>query len=151
MEIRDTDALNVTDVQNDFCPGGKLAVPDGDAVVPVLNALMPRFRVVIATQDFHPAGHASFVEQGGPWPEHCVQGTAGADLHPDLDAAGIGEVVRKGTDMTTDAYSGFLGTDLADRLRRHGVTRVFVGGLATDYCVKNTALDAVREGFETVV
>lgn len=151
MRLQDTDALVVVDVQNDFCPGGKLAVPGGDQVVPVINRLLPRFRHVLATQDFHPAGHASFAEQSGPWPEHCVQGTVGAELHPDLDRSGLQEVVRKGADMTTDAYSGFLGTDLAGRLRRRGVRRVFLAGLATDYCVKNTALDALQEGFETVV
>ena len=151
MKVTETDALNVTDVQNDFCPGGKLGVPGGDEVVGVLNRIMPLFRHVIATQDFHPAGHGSFLEQGGPWPEHCVQGTPGADLHPDLDVSRIQEVVQKGTDTVTDAYSGFLGTDLAERLRRREVRRLFVGGLATDYCVKNTALDALRLGFEVVV
>lgn len=151
MKVADTDALIVVDVQNDFCPGGALAVPHGDDVVGVINKLMPRFRHVIATQDFHPRGHSSFAEQGGPWPEHCVQGTKGAELHPELDTDGIDEIVQKGTAPETDGYSGFAGTDLADRLRRRGVKRVVVTGLATDYCVRATAIEAIANGFDAVV
>lgn len=151
MNVSDADALLVVDVQNDFCPGGALAVPGGDAVVGVINRLAPRFRHVLATQDFHPRAHSSFAGQGGPWPEHCVQGTKGAELHPDLDVTEIDGVVQKGTDPATDGYSGFAGTDLADRLRERGVERVFVTGLATDYCVRSTAIEAVANGFETIL
>lgn len=151
MRISDTDVLLVVDVQNDFCPGGALAVPDGDVVVGVINRLMPSFARVIATQDFHPRGHSSFEEQGGPWPEHCVQGTMGAEFHPGLDTDAIDQIVQKGTDLATDGYSGFAGTDLAERLRDAGAARIFITGLATDYCVRATAIEAVANGFETVV
>jgi nicotinamidase/pyrazinamidase len=151
MNVTDTDALIVVDVQNDFCPGGALAVPGGDEVVPVINNLMPRFEHVLATQDFHPPGHSSFVEQGGPWPVHCVQGTNGAALHPQLNEGGLDEIVQKGTDPATDGYSGFAGTDLAQRLRDRGIRRVFIAGLATDYCVQATAIEATEHGFEAVV
>jgi len=151
MDISDTDVLIVVDVQNDFCPGGALAVPDGDAVVPIINRLMPCFERVIATQDFHPPGHSSFAAQGGPWPEHCVQGTVGAEFHPGLDTDAIDEIVQKGTDLATDGYSGFAGTDLAERLRNGGAAKVFIVGLATDYCVRATAIEAVANGFETIV
>ena len=151
MDISDTDALLVVDVQNDFCAGGALEVPGGDNVVEVINWLMPAFEHVLATQDYHPHGHSSFVEQGGPWPPHCVQGTKGAEFHPGLDTDKINDVVQKGTDPQTDGYSGFAGTDLADRLGRRGVTRVFVTGLATDYCVRATATEAIDNGFDVVV
>jgi nicotinamidase/pyrazinamidase len=151
VEITDADALIVVDVQNDFCPGGALAVPDGDAVVHVINGIAPIFSVVFATQDYHPPGHSSFVEQGGPWPVHCVQGTRGCEFHPKLDTSQFDEVIRKGTELATDGYSGFAGTDLADRLWSRGATRVFIAGLATDYCVRATALEAIENGFETVV
>jgi nicotinamidase/pyrazinamidase len=151
MKVSDTDALIVVDVQNDFCPGGALAVPEGDQVVPVINGLMPLFEHVLATQDFHPPGHSSFAEQGGPWPVHCVQGTPGAELHPSLDTGGLDEVVQKGIDLQTDGYSGFAGTDLADRLRRMGTNRVIVTGLATDYCVRATVIEAIEHGFEVAV
>lgn len=149
MKVSEDDALIVVDVQNDFCPGGALAVPHGDEVVPVINRLMPLFSHVLVTQDFHPPGHSSFTEQGGPWPAHCVQGTSGAELHPSLDRTKVDQVVQKGTDPQTDGYSGFAGTDLADRLRQLGVKRVVVTGLATDYCVRATALEAIENGFET--
>jgi nicotinamidase/pyrazinamidase len=106
---------------------------------------------VFATQDWHPARHGSFVEQGGPWPEHCVQGTHGAELHASLDRSHIEAVVRKGTDPVVDAYSGFLDSDLEKQLNALGTRRVYVGGLATDYCVKHTVLDALRLGFATFV
>lgn len=145
------DGLVIVDVQNDFCPGGALAVPDGDAVVPVLNALARRFEVVFATQDWHPPDHVSFAERGGPWPVHCVQGTPGAELRPDLELPSGAEVVRKGQDDRSMGYSGFEGTDLGARLRAAGVDRVHLGGLALDYCVLNTALDAARAGFGVVL
>ncbi len=151
MDVTETDALIVVDVQNDFCPGGALAVPAGDEVVDVINGVMPYFSYVVATQDFHPPGHSSFTEQGGPWPVHCVQATTGAELHPELQQETIDEVVQKGTDPRTDGYSGFTGTDLADRLRSRGIKRVFVAGLATDYCVRSTTIEAIENGFDAVV
>jgi nicotinamidase/pyrazinamidase len=145
------DALIIVDVQNDFCPGGALAVADGDAVVPILNRLAAHFGTVVATQDWHPATHSSFAAQGGPWPPHCIAGTPGAAFHPDLDRSAIDLVVRKAMLTEQDAYSGFDGTDLAVQLRARGVRRVFVGGLALDYCVDATARDAQAAGFETTV
>ncbi|HEY3414210.1 MAG TPA: nicotinamidase [Armatimonadota bacterium] len=144
-------ALIVVDVQNDFCPGGTLAVPNGDAVVPAINRLMNRFPLIVATQDWHPANHCSFVEQGGIWPPHCVAGTPGAELHPDLRADSVALRVRKATTPEADAYSGFQGTDLAEQLRSRGADEVAVVGLATDYCVKATALDAKAAGFGVTV
>lgn len=145
------DALIIVDVQNDFCPGGSLAVTEGDAVVPVLNRLAPQFGTVVATRDWHPADHRSFAAQGGPWPVHCVAGTPGAGFHPALEQQSVDLVVQKATTPEQEAYSGFDGTDLADQLRARGVRRVYVGGLALDYCVDATALDARRAGFETWV
>ncbi|MEM6551109.1 MAG: bifunctional nicotinamidase/pyrazinamidase [Planctomycetota bacterium] len=170
-------ALLLVDIQNDFTPGppgGALAVPDGDAVIAVANRLMPEYALVVATQDWHPADHKSFASQHPGrsvgdviqwqgldqvmWPDHCVQGTAGARFCEGLDADRINDVVRKGTNVNIDSYSGFYdngppetrqSTGLADLLRGHGVTDLDVMGLATDYCVKFTALDAVSEGFNT--
>src|SRR5919108_5182280 len=113
MKVVDTDALIVVDVQNDFCPGGALAVPKGDDVVPVINGLMPLFSHVLATQDFHPPAHSSFAEQGGPWPVHCVQGTPGAEFHPALRLPDRAVVVSKGTEPDEDAYSAFHARDAA--------------------------------------
>jgi nicotinamidase/pyrazinamidase len=144
------DALLVVDVQNDFCPGGALAVTDGDLVVPVVNGLAPHFRRIFYTQDWHPANHISFKNQGGIWPPHCVADTLGAQLHPYLrlpDAVAI----KKGTEPDKEAYSGFQETDLAERLRKANIKRVMIAGLATDYCVKATALDALKAGFDVVV
>jgi nicotinamidase/pyrazinamidase len=145
------DALIIVDVQNDFCPGGALAVADGDAVVPILNRIAARFGTVVATQDWHPAKHSSFVAQGGPWPPHCIADTPGAEFHPDLNLGAIDLVIRKAMLTEQDAYSGFDGTDLAAQLRARGVRRVFVGGLALDYCVDATARDAQAAGFTTAV
>jgi nicotinamidase/pyrazinamidase len=145
------DALIIVDVQNDFCPGGALAVGEGDTVVPVLNRIAGRFGTVVATQDWHPANHQSFKEQGGIWPVHCVAGEAGAELHADLDQSAIDLYVRKATTPEQEAYSGFDGTDLAEQLKARGVERVYVGGLALDYCVDATALDAKQAGFDTYV
>jgi nicotinamidase/pyrazinamidase len=148
-----TRALVIVDFQNDFCPGGALAVPDGDAIAGRVNELAGSgdFELVVATRDWHPPDHGSFAEQGGPWPVHCVAGTTGAELHEALDPTPIHHVVDKGQDPGTEGYSGFEGTDLAAVLRRQGVEHVTVVGLATDYCVKNTALDALREGFAVTV
>jgi nicotinamidase/pyrazinamidase len=144
-------ALIVVDVQNDFCPGGALAVPDGDAVVEPANRLASSSPFVVATRDWHPPDHRSFAEQGGPWPVHCVQGTPGAELHPGIDRDRVDVVVDKGQAPDTEGYSGFEGTGLAELLRSRGVDAVDVAGLALDYCVRATALDAKRAGFDVVV
>lgn len=155
MKITDKTALIVVDVQNDFCPGGALPVFAGDSVIPILNRYADLFSrsgaPIYATRDWHPENHVSFKERGGRWPPHCLQGTKGAEFHPRLTLPKNAVVVSKGTDPDKDAYSGFQGTDLAARLRRREVGRLFVGGLATDYCVKNTVLDALEAGFETVL
>jgi nicotinamidase/pyrazinamidase len=162
-------ALILVDIQNDFCPGGALAVPDGDAVVGVANAVMPGFELIVATQDAHPKTHRSFAVNhpgknvyelvdldGVPqvlWPEHCVAGTPGYAFHPELRSDQIARVFPKGTDERIDSYSGFFdnghrrATGLGDFLQERGVTDVYVLGLATDYCVKWTALDALQLGF----
>jgi nicotinamidase/pyrazinamidase len=150
MKIQRTDALIIVDVQNDFCPGGAVAVADGDNVVDPINRVVPLFRHVVATQDWHPLNHCSFQEHGGVWPVHCVAGTPGAE-HSRLAQQQVNIRIRKADTADRDAYSGFDHTDLAEQLRRRGVTRVFVCGLATDYCVRATALDALKEGFKTVV
>ena len=143
----------IVDYQNDFNPGGALAVPDGDRIAPRINELAadPRFDLVVATRDWHPPEHGSFTEQGGIWPVHCVQETPGAELAPGLDRAGIDVIVDKGQDPGTDGYSGFDGTNLADLLRERGIDSLTVVGLATDYCVKHTAIEAVGEGFDVRV
>ncbi len=153
MNLTGEDALVIVDVQNDFCPGGALAVATGEEVARTMTRVAAAFSerggLVYATQDWHPAGHSSFAESGGPWPPHCVQGSRGAQLHPDLHLPGGYVNVKKGSDPEVDAYSGFLDSDLEGQLKAAGVTRVFVGGLATDYCVLHTVLDARRIGFET--
>jgi nicotinamidase/pyrazinamidase len=174
MQIRaNEDVLLVIDVQNDFCPGGALAVADGDAVVPVISRLMAQFAHVILTQDWHPAGHSSFASQHpgtvpfasiempyGPqvlWPDHCVQGTPGAAFHPQLLADRAELIIRKGFRREIDSYSAFYENDkttptgLAGCLRERGLGRVFLAGLATDFCVHYSAMDARRLGFEAVV
>jgi nicotinamidase/pyrazinamidase len=144
-------ALLVVDVQNCFVPGGSLAVPDGGAVVAPLNAYAEAVRrhggFVAASQDWHPADHLSFRERGGIWPPHCVQGTEGAAFHPALRLPADAYVVRKGYDPDREAYSAFDGTDLAPVLKAHGILRLLVGGLATDYCVRQSVLDAISAGF----
>jgi nicotinamidase/pyrazinamidase len=146
-------ALLIIDFQNDFCPGGALAVPHGDEIAARINELASSgdFDLVVATRDWHPRDHGSFAEQGGPWPEHCVQGTPGAELHPSLDRSQIDAVIDKGQNPGTEGYSGFDETDLAALLRERGIESVTVVGLATDYCVKNTALDALGEGLSVTV
>jgi len=145
------DALIVVDVQNDFCPGGALPVPNGDRVVPPINEILKKGWFAVATRDWHPKDHCSFQENGGIWPAHCIQGTFGAQFHPSLDLSRIQAVISKATEADKEAYSGFQGTSLVRLLRERGIERVFVCGLATDYCVKATALDARKEGFEVVV
>jgi nicotinamidase/pyrazinamidase len=147
-------ALIVVDYQNDFTPpDGALAVPEGDAIAGRINELARSgdYDLVVATRDWHPRDHGSFTERGGIWPVHCVQGTEGAELHPDLDTGPIDVVIEKGQDPGTDGYSGFDGTRLAELLREHGVEQVTLVGLATDYCVKNTALEALQAGFTVIV
>ena len=146
-------ALIIVDFQNDFTPGGALAVPEGDAVLERINQLAAsgEYDLVVATRDWHPPDHGSFSAQGGPWPEHCVQGTEGAELHPGLERSHIDVVVDKGQDPGTEGYSAFDGTDLAELLRERDIDQVAVVGLATDYCVKNTAFDALRQGFAVTV
>ena len=148
-----TSALVIVDFQNDFTPGGALAVPGGDAIAGRINELAAsgEFALVVATRDWHPADHGSFSERGGPWPVHCVRDTEGAQLHPALARGPIDVIVDKGQAPDTDGYSGFEGTDLEALLRERGITEVTVVGLATDYCVKNTALDALRAGFAVTV
>jgi nicotinamidase/pyrazinamidase len=145
------DALIVVDVQNDFCRGGALAVPDGEAVVEPINELARRADFVVATRDWHPPDHLSFKEQGGPWPVHCVRDTSGAQLHPQLDVDRIDAVVDAGREPEHEGYSGFEHTELDRLLRDHEVDTVHVAGLALDYCVKETALDARRAGFNVVL
>ena len=147
-------ALIVVDYQNDFAsPGGALSVSGGDAIAGRINELMRSgdYDLVVATRDWHPPDHGSFTEQGGIWPVHCVQGTEGAELHPDLDAAAVDVIVDKGQDRDTEGYSGFDGTELGELLRERGIDQVTVVGLATDYCVKQTALEALKEGFAVTV
>ena len=147
-------ALVVVDYQNDFAsPDGALSVSGGDAIAGRINELMRSgdYDLVVATRDWHPEDHGSFTAQGGTWPVHCVQDTDGAQLHPDLDAAAVDVIVDKGQDPGTDGYSGFDGTNLAGLLRERGIDQLTVVGLATDYCVKNTALEALQEGFAVTV
>ena len=147
-------ALVVVDFQNDFAaPDGALSVAGGDALAPRINELMRSgdYDLVVATRDWHPSDHGSFAERGGIWPVHCVQDTDGARLHPELDAAAIDVIVDKGQDPGTDGYSGFDGTNLAELLRERGIDQVTVVGLATDYCVKHTALEAMQAGFAVIV
>jgi nicotinamidase/pyrazinamidase len=149
------DALLIVDVQKDFLPGGNLAVPQGDEVVAPLNRCIAAFAdaglPIYATRDWHPADHCSFTPQGGIWPPHCVAGSAGSDFAAGLALPRDVVVISKAARRDADAYSGFEGTDLAQRLRAQGARRVFVGGLATDYCVLNTVRDAIRHGFEVVL
>lgn len=173
IEIIPNDTLVIIDVQNDFCPGGALAVADGDAVVPVINNLLPLFDHVVMTQDWHPAGHASFasshdgkqpydlidLDYGAQilWPDHCVQGSHGAAVHADLDTTPAEIIIRKGYRSGIDSYSAFYENDqktstgLAGALRERGLTRLFLAGLATDFCVYYSAIDGRREGFDVVL
>lgn len=152
-ELTTHDALVIVDVQNDFCPGGALAVEGGDEIIPVLNrwieAAQKNRAVIVASRDWHPPDHVSFKGQGGPWPIHCVQMTRGAELHPDLNLPPIDTWnIAKGSHPKREQYSLFDGTDVADRLNEHGVQRLWVGGLALDVCVRATVLDALKAGFE---
>ncbi len=164
-------ALIIVDLQNDFCPGGALAVKDGDKIIALINALQKQFNLVLATQDWHPNDHGSFASNHNKkpgeriilngldqilWPDHCVQGTKGAEFVDGLDIGNIDKIFQKGTDRSVDSYSGFFdnghkkSTGLGDYLKKKGVDDVYVAGLATDYCVKYTALDAAQLGFNTI-
>ena len=157
------DALLIVDFQNDFTPGGALPVAEGDEIAAPINSLLASFDLVVATRDWHPADHGSFsgvevdperwhgADPPSIWPVHCVAGTWGAELHPGLEQAKVDIVIDKGQDPLSQGYSGFQDTRLGDLLRERGVHRLFVAGLATDYCVKNTVLDARREGFDVTV
>jgi len=155
FEVNEKDALVVVDVQKDFCPGGSLPVQDGDKVVPILNDYIKIFlrarAQIYATRDWHPSNHVSFKLYGGIWPPHCIMGTEGAKFHPDLKLPKSVKIISKATTPNKEAYSGFDGTNLEKDMIEKGVRRVFVGGLATDYCVKNTVLDTVKAGFEAVL
>ena len=156
-------ALLIVDFQNDFCPGGALAVPEGDQIAGPVNRLADAFETVMATRDWHPHDHGSFegvavdpetwkgTDPPSIWPVHCVQGTEGAELHPSLDRSRLDLVIDKGQDPNSQGYSGFQDTDLARELRDRGVDEVVISGLATDYCVLNSTLDALREGFDVTV
>ena len=155
FELQRGDALIIVDMQQDFLPGGALAVPDGDAVIPVINQYAAEFSrrglPVFATRDWHPQDHCSFQEQGGPWPPHCVAGTPGAEFPPTLELPQDTIIIHKATSPAPDAYSGFQGTNLEALLRERGCRRVFVAGLATDYCVRATVLDALKADFDAVL
>jgi nicotinamidase/pyrazinamidase len=145
------EALLIVDMQRDFLPGGALAVPDGDAVIGPLEHAAATAPLIVASRDWHPPDHCSFVGQGGPWPTHCVAGTLGAELHPRIAGLPLVLVVDKATHANRDAYSAFDGTDLARFLQSQGVTRLVIGGVAAEYCVRASALDALTRGFAVVV
>ena len=148
-------ALHVTDIQNDFCPGGALGVPGADAIIPIVNDYIRFFHrqgfPVIASRDWHPPNHCSFKEQNGIWPVHCVQGSWGGQFHPKLVMALGVIILSRATDPKREAYSAFEGTPLDERLRNLGTETLFVTGLATDYCVRNTVLDACKLGYRVVL
>src|SRR6266481_4024393 len=155
MRMGPGDALLVVDVQNDFCPGGALGIREGDQIIPILNRWIEEAQRVgarvFASRDWHPRNHVSFKERGGPWPPHCIQETPGAAFHPDLRLPANVQIISKADKPDIESYSAMGGTDLAARFRSEGVKRVWIGGLAQDYCVRATALDAIRQGFDVRV
>lgn len=155
IELGKGDALLISDVQNDFLPGGRLAVPEGEQIIPVLNRYIGQFShrqlPVFAIRDWHPANHCSFIQQGGPWPEHCVAGSKGAEFSADLHLPVSALVISKGTDVEQDGYSGFTNRTFKEQLDNAGVRRLFIGGLATDYCVLNTVRDALSHHYNVVL
>ena len=155
LNISSKDALIVADIQNDFLPGGALPVDQGDQIIPVLNDYAKMFNKakakIVASRDWHPPKHISFTAQGGPWPPHCVQETDGAKFSRDLKLPLGTNIVSKATDSGKEAYSVFDGTELGEQLKAQGVTRIFIGGVATDYCVVNSVMDARKMGFDVVV
>jgi nicotinamidase/pyrazinamidase len=152
--ITNNSAIIAVDIQNDFCPGGALPVPDGDAVVYSMNPYITKFSEmglpVYFTRDWHPQNHISFKTNGGIWPEHCVQETYGAELHKKLLIPSRAVIISKGISPDNEGYSGFQGTDLDKRLKAINIRQLFIGGLATDYCVRSTVLDALHAGFDVV-
>jgi nicotinamidase/pyrazinamidase len=152
ISLQAGDALIIVDVQNDFLANGALAVPNGNAVIPVLNRYLTAFRdkglANVATRDWHPSNHCSFETQGGPWPPHCVQGTRGAQFPSDLDLGQDTTVISTASTPEREVYSGFQETDLHERLQRNGIKRLFIGGIATDYCVLATVKDGLRLGYK---
>jgi nicotinamidase/pyrazinamidase len=151
-QLTKNDALLIVDLQQDFCPGGALAVEDGNQIVPVINcwidAAQKARAVIVASRDWHPPHHVSFIERGGPWPVHCLQDTEGARFHPDLQLPPDAQIISKGIEPNHDRYSAFDQTGLADRLKQQGINRLWVGGLAQDVCVLITVLDGLAAGFE---
>lgn len=149
------DALLVVDMQNDFLPGGSLAIPEGDSIIPTINDYIEKFAkadaAIFASRDYHPANHISFKEQGGPWPAHCVIGTRGVEFHPDLHFAENTIYIEKGNNPAKEAYSAMDGTPLAGKLKEAGIKRVFVCGVATDYCVLASAKDLIAASYEVVL
>ena len=152
LRLKKGDALIIVDLQNDFLAGGSLEVPHGDEVIPVLNQYIGAFQAkdlpIFATRDWHPPNHCSFKAQGGPWPPHCITGTAGAQFAPDLILPSSALIISAATEPDKEAYSGFKGTDLDDKLRHNDIHRLLIGGLATDYCVLNTVKDAIELSYE---
>jgi len=155
MRFRPDDALLVVDIQRDFCSGGSLSIARADEIIPMINRLIAEATAagaaVVACRDWHPENHVSFAARGGPWPPHCVAGTKGAELHPDLSLPLGTPTVSKGTDPDRDEYSAFEATGLIERLRRQKTRRIVICGLALDFCVRASALQAARAGFETHV
>ncbi len=155
LNLTNKDVLIITDIQKDFLPKGALPIKEGDLVIPALNEYAKMFKnakaKIVASRDWHPKNHASFTTQGGPWPPHCVQDTEGAQFSPDLKLPQGTAIFSKATDPRKEAYSVFDGTGLGEELKTQGVSRIFIGGLATDYCVVNSVLDARKMGFEVVV
>lgn len=155
IQLTAGDALVVVDVQKDFLPGGNLAVPGGDAIIPILNNAIALFQQlelpIIATRDWHPPDHCSFLAQGGSWSPHCIAGTAGAEFATELQLPGTAHIISKATTPNAEAYSGFDGTPLQELLQTLKVKRVFIGGLATEYCVRNTAFDALQFGYTVFI
>jgi nicotinamidase/pyrazinamidase len=155
LDLKKGDALVVVDVQNDFLGGGSLAVPGGDEIVPIINQYIAVFQKnnlpIFATRDWHPPNHSSFQEQGGPWPIHCVAESKGSNFPHDLHLPDSTVVISKATAVDTDAYSGFDGTDLNEKLQSADIHRLLIGGLATDYCVLNTVTDAIKQGYQVLL
>ena len=155
ITLQKGDALIMVDLQNDFLPGGSLAVPQGDEVIPVMNSYvktaLDHSLPVFATRDWHPPHHSSFLEKGGPWPPHCIAETEGAKFAANLELPPETIIISKAVKIETDAYSGFEGTDLNTQLKSLGIKRLLIGGLATDYCVLNTVKDAIKNGFDVLL